>query len=306
MPHDNSYKGLKFANVIDQYMNSQKFKNLRPNSRREYRRYLMIAANPKSIGDTPVEQMRPAVIQAFLDGWDHRPGAQEKALTAIKAVEKFAMPRDLLPKQITTGCEVEGSDGGHIPWTEQQVEYAELQLSAHLSRAITLAANTGQRGSDLVRMCWTDIEIDRGRPGINVTPMKLQGQLKLWIPFTPHLIEKMKTWPRQPGPILRKPNGLPFDNRAQLADHWHRERRLHPYLNGLVLHGLRSAAVVRLQRSGASLRDITSLVGMSQQMVAHYCRFSIQRDNAHAAFDRLDGGNVVQFRERTNGGTEGE
>ena len=37
---------------------------------------------------------------------------------------------------------------------------------------MTLAANTGQRGSDLVRMGPTDIETYQGIDGINVTQLK--------------------------------------------------------------------------------------------------------------------------------------
>jgi integrase len=51
---------------------------------------------------------------------------------------------------------------------------------------VTLAANTGQRGSDLVRMRWTDIEEYEGRPGINVTQRKTG--LVIWIPMTQELM----------------------------------------------------------------------------------------------------------------------
>jgi hypothetical protein len=36
-------------------------------------------------------------------------------------------------------------------------------------------------------MRWSNIEAIDGRPGINVVPKKLQGRLKIWVPFTQEL-----------------------------------------------------------------------------------------------------------------------
>jgi hypothetical protein len=57
---------------------------------------------------------------------------------------------------------------------------------------------------------------------------------------------------------------------------------------GLVLHGLRATAVVRLRRAGATTGQIAGMVGMSEVMVNRYCRFSVQRENALAAVHYLD------------------
>lgn len=110
-----------FAWVIRQYLMSAKFDGLSAASRDSYARYLRIAEHPDSLGPIPVEQMRPALVQAFLDGLADRPTVQAVARTAIKAVEKWAIVRDLLPQPITMGTEVIKSDGGHTPWTDEQV-----------------------------------------------------------------------------------------------------------------------------------------------------------------------------------------
>src|SRR5262249_17726606 len=97
----------------------------------------------------------------------------------------------------------------------------------HLARVIALASNTGQRGSDLVKMRWSDIEEYEGRPGINVTQKKTG--LAMWIPFTQELIKAIAAWERRPTFILLKEDGLPF-TRAQLSDQWLRERDTRPAL----------------------------------------------------------------------------
>lgn len=271
-------------------MASSKFQNLAPSTRANYGHPLKIAELPESLGAIAIEEMRPALVQAFLDGLADRPAAQKSAQTAIKSLERWALVRDLLPRPISTGTEAPGSDGGHVPWTDEQVLLGERGARPHIARAITLAANTGQRGSDLVRMRWQDIESFEGRPGIKVTQVKTG--LDLWIPFTASLQATLSTWERRPGFILLKEDGCPW-TRQQLSDQWLRERDTKAALAplreaGLVMHGLRGTAVVRLRRVGATIPQISDMVGMSAQMVTRYCRYSVQRENALAAVYTLD------------------
>lgn len=281
--------GGSFAAVIRAYLASPKFAGLSTSTQRGYRQYLQLAERPDILGAINVEVIRPALVQGFLDGLADRPGAQLRAQVAIKAVERWALVRDLLPFPITTGTEVIRSTGGHRPWSDAQVALVEANAQESIARAVTLAANTGQRGSDLIRMRWSDIEEVDGRPGINVIQRKTG--LVLWIPFTQPLQAAVVAWERRPTFLLLKPSGEPWGRQKQLSQAWERERAGNPALSpcgGLVLHGLRATAVVRLSRSGASVRQIGDMVGMSQAMVERYCRFASQRDSALAAVHYLD------------------
>jgi len=82
-----------------------------------------------------------------------------------------------------------------------------------------------------------------------------------------------------------------LDAQSALTWAWIVERDSNPALRplaGLVLHGLRATACVRLLRAGANTRQIAEMVGMSEQIVGRYCRFSVQRENASAAVLYLD------------------
>lgn len=282
-----------FASVIRKYQASEAFKNLAPSTQYSYGRILRIAED--SLGGYSIQQIRPSVIQAFLDGLAETPGKQTIARTAIKSMEKYALVRDLLFYPITTGTEVIGSTGGHEPWTDAQVRLAETAARADLARVVTLAVNTGQRGSDVVRMCASDIAVHKGHPGINVIQRKTGVQL--WVPFTPELNEAMKTWEHKPGyvgPFVLKPNGKPY-SRELLSWHWNHERDNNPALAelkqaGLVLHGLRATAIVRLRKAGASVMNICDMVGLSEPMVARYSRLADKTERAVAA---------IHFMERT-------
>ena len=278
-----------FAEVIHSYLASPEFKALAENTQNGYRHYLRVAELRGALGDLSVSVIRPALVQRFLDGLSDRPGAQSVARGSIKAVEGWALVRDLLPYPITTGTKVIHSEGGHEPWTEEQVALAEAHAAPHVARIVTLASNTGQRGSDLVRMRWSDIEEIDGQQGINVTQRKTGVQL--WIPFTQALVAAIATWERRPAPLLLKENGEAYANRKQLSETWMRERDSNPALlpcAGLVLHGLRATAVVRLRRAGATTPQIIDMVGLSAQMVERYSRHASQKQSALAAVLHLD------------------
>jgi integrase len=283
-------KSGTFAQVIRAYMSSPKWETLAPNTKSNYGLPLRLAERPETLGAISVEIIRPALVQAFLDGFADRPGAQKSAQTALKAVERWAIVRDLVPHPITTGTEAPGGQGGYSPRTDEQVELAERCARPHIARIITLAANTGQRSSDLVRMRWSDIEEHEGRPGINVIQKKTG--LVLWVPMTQELMRAAATWERRPTFIALKEDGRPWE-RTQLSNQWERERDTKAALAplkaaGLVLHGLRATAVVRLRRAGANTGQIADMIGMSELMVKRYSRFSLQCENALAAVHYLD------------------
>ena len=279
-----------FANVCHAYLASPKFAALAANTQTSYRRVLRLAEQPEILGAISTDELRPAHVQAFLDGLADRPALQLNALRVLHTVEKWAVVRDLLMWPITMGVEVIGCDGGHEPWTDEQVQLAEQHALPHIARAITLGSNTGQRGSDLVKMRWTDLETFEGRPGINVTQKKTG--VKIWIPMTQELMRVLSTWERRPGYILLKADGQPW-TREQLSNRWLQERNGKPALAplreaGVVIHGLRATAAVRLRRAGATTAQIKDMLGMSEATVTRYCRLSVQRENALAAVHYLD------------------
>jgi integrase len=263
-------------------------------------RELLFMSRPNCLGALTVGEIRPSLVQAYFDGIADRPGKSAAGLAALKQLEKWAVVRDLLPRPITTGVEVTRSDDGHLPWTDEQVTLAETKARPDLARVIVLAANTGQRGSDLVRLGPTDIETYNGLDGINVIQQKTKR--RVWVPITAPLAAAMQTWERRPGPFLAMPGGRPWAAHA-LTQAWAYQRDTNPDLAplgaaavagqptndaGLVLHGLRGTACVRLKRAGANVQQIADCVGMSNEMVERYCRLSVQKENAVAAVYHLE------------------
>lgn len=281
-----------FAAVVRAFMNSPKFTGdtWSDATKRLWGRYLLVAARPDYLGAVSICDLRPSLVQGVMDGFTGQTGVQASMLAALKQLEKWAIVRDILPRPITTGVEIEESDDGHTPWSDEDVALVERHGRADFARMATLGGNTGQRRSDLIRIGPTDIEVYQGVRGINVTQQKT-GR-KVWVPITSHLADVMATWKREPGPFLKKMDGRPWSG-DQLYTAWIRHRNSNPQLallkaKGLVIHGLRGHACVRLLRAGANTRQIADMVGMSEPMVKSYTRFSDQRENATAALYHLE------------------
>lgn len=282
-----------FAMVVREFLASPKFQgdHWAASTKEVWARYLNLAARPNCLGAVQIADLRPALVQAFVDGLSGKPGVQQMSLSALRVLEKWAIVRDILCRPITLGVETEDSDGGHMPWNQQQVELAEKYARADFARMVTLGANTGQRGSDLVRMGWSDIESHKGERGICVTQQKTGRHV--FVPITDKLSDAMRTWEKRPGPFLFKCEGEGFWTRKQLGAAWKRHRKTNRNLEeldraDLTIHGLRAHACVELLRGGANTRQIADMVGMSEPMVKNYTRFSDQRDNAIAAVHLLN------------------
>lgn len=278
-----------FAAVVRAFMASDKFRSYAPSTQKNWGRELCLMEDQEGLGGLSVFEIRPALVQAFFDGISELPGKQGSALAVLRQLEGWAIVRDMLPHQITLGVEIGRSDHHHTPWTSDQVVLGEQHLPPFLSRWVTLASNTGQRSSDLCRMGPTDLEVYDGRRGIKVIQQKTKREV--WIPITSELDAAMETWERRPGPWLLNSRGLPWNTQSIWGafTYW-REKlpELQQPLAGLVPHGLRGHACVRLRRSGATVMQIADMVGMSAGMVERYCKGSSQRENASAAVVHLE------------------
>jgi integrase len=287
------------AFVIREYLDSDDFKSNAKGTQDSWGRELRFAAQPDQMGAIPIKDARPSLTKQFIDGFSDRPYKQRSAITALRQFEKWAILLDKLPRQIAFGIEMPSANTGHIPWEDTHVAIAEQHAAPHCQKAVTLAVNSGQRGSDLVRMQFSDLEEIGGRLGIHVVQMKTKK--RLWVPFTTEFGATIKRWRLETGEglILRRPSGIPW-TRHKLTVAWGEDRDRNPLLaplrgvqwgeqvDDLVLHGLRGTCCVRFCRKGLSDVQIGKLIGMSPNMVARYTRFSRQHDDALAAMARID------------------
>jgi integrase len=239
------------------------------------------------LGHLPLDELKPSIVQLRFDELSDRPGRQHVARTVLRLVEKWALKRELISRPLTTDLEIGTSDAGHDPWSDSQIALAlSHHVPVHIRHLVALALNTGQRCSDLIRMRWDDLVTRQGRLGIQLTTQKVG--VVLWVPFSKEFAAEILTWSRTDSCILTRADGRAWERAYQPSQAFAAERDKHPALAGLVMHGLRSTACVRLRRLGVSSALISRFIGLSEPMVTRYCRHASQEEDALAVVGYLD------------------
>jgi hypothetical protein len=268
--------------VCDLYEVSPQFGELAKGSQRQYRRGIVYAR--RAWGTLPADGLRPHHVRQLLDTLAETPGIANNTLGFLRALSKWGLERGHFDHSVTEGVKPYKSDGGHKPWTAEQCAAAERHFTGMVRRAYFLARYTGQRGSDVIRLAATFID-DGGFAFAQQKTGKRVG--KIWVPIDPPLAAEMATWERWPGPYLRQANGKPYAV-ALLERHFKEARENIPELTDATLHGLRATRVIELRQRGHETQEIEAQVGMSPQMIQHYCRFANRKMLGKAAVFSLE------------------
>jgi len=272
--------------IIDLYMAAwpRLPRKLAKSTEAHYARHLKIVR--EAWGELEADQLRPKHVQALIDKLGaETPGKANNTLDALKAMVCWAIgPRELLTQDPTRGVQRFDKGEGHKPWSPIQLQFAADNFTGALRRFYFLSRYTGQRISDIVRLGPTDI--DEG--GFSLVQKKTGA--RPWCPIFPELEAEMATWAKRPGPFLLqetgKSAGKPFSTN-QLWKVFNLERAKHPELAGAVPHGLRANAAIRLRQAGYTGQQISDMVGMSVQMVEHYCRYADRKAGGQAVLREL-------------------
>ena len=259
--------------MIDAYETSPHFDKLTEGSKDQYRRALRLAR--EAWGNEPVAGLRPVHVVTVMDGLADLPGKANTFLGTMRALSKWARGHDYILNSLTEGVSRYPTTGGHKPWTPTQMKAVE-SLTGVVRRGIMLGLYTGQRGSDIVRLGFTDIDDN----GFRLTQRKTGREI--WCPILPELAAEMATWERRPGPFLLQESGQPY-TRKLLSKHFMEARASIPSLAKVTIHGLRSTAVIRLRQTGLSTGQIGDIIGMSMAMIERYCRFADKKAGGQAA-----------------------
>lgn len=269
---------MTVSGVVDRYEASPKFLGLAEGTQSLYRRQLKILR--AGFGSWPPERLRPSHIREVMEGMADTPSAANNFLRAVGAVSSWGVARDYFNISLIDGVEAFKTKGGHKPWTDAQIKAAHEHLTGYARRMIMLALYTGQRGSDIVRLGWTDV--DDG--GFRLVQGKTRREV--WCPIVDELAAEMATWEKVPGPFVRQDSGKPF-TRKLFSKHFADIREQIPGLSGVTIHGLRATAVIRLRRAGLTTPQIQDIIGMSMPMIERYSRFADKKASGQAAIVKL-------------------
>lgn len=269
------------ADLIFRYRKSAEWHALKPSSRKTYEAAFLLM---EPLAPLPLRALKRRHIK---DGMNALVTAGKignaRLLVAIFGVIlQHAVEDELIDFNPARGIKTPKSTP-YKAWTDEQITHALRVLPEHLRRALILGLYTGQRVGDCARMTWADWD------GSTIRVRQQKTGVEVWIPAHNALKAEMEAWRAEAKTltILANRAGKPWANASSLSHTFNDELR--GPLEGLVFHGLRKTAAVRLAEAGCTVHEIAAITGhQSLAMVQHYTAAADRRRQAKAAVIKLE------------------
>ena len=232
-------------------------------------------------GHRQVKQMTREHVDVIIGRMSQKPGAGLILLKRLRTLLRYAIALGWSDRDPTTGVKGYRSKEIHT-WNEDEIEAFEKRWpkGSRERLGFALLLHTGQRGSDVHRMLWTDLVDDV----IRVAQQKTKTRLT--IPLHRDLEAALAAASREQATIIATSYKKPFSVKGfgNMMSGAIREaglpRRCKP-------HGLRKAAARRLAEAGCSASEIMAITGhKTLAEVERYTRAAEQERLARQAIKR--------------------
>ena len=266
--------------LVEQYLESPKFKNLADSSRAAQRRnfdWLREVA-----GDLPFDRFEVRHVEALM-AKKQGPHAANTVAKRLSSLFAYAQRLGLMHHNPARHAErrTTGGDGFHT-WTQAEVAQflARHRQGTKARLALLLIMNTGAARQDVAGLGWQHVEAGRIRYRRGKTSVEAD------LPILPELKAELATVPRDRLIFLATEQG-----RAHTAaglGNWFHDRCAEAGLPHCAAHGLRKAGATRLAEAGASEFEVMAfLAHSSPREAARYVRKANRSRLADSGFARL-------------------
>jgi integrase len=246
------------------YEESAEFKKLAPRTRADLKRHLSVVRN--DIGVMALEALKSDGARKALLDWRDRykstPKTADAYLGALALVLSWAKKRgDLATNPLEKWPRLYSVNRAEAIWTKPDLIKLLKGVKPEFRRAVLLAAFTGLRLGDLVRLSWADV----GQDAITLATAKSKGKRVVVIPITPKTRAILKQIGRKDvGAVLTHSGGKPWTGWGlQTAM---QRAKVDRGIKGLRFHDLRGTAATHFARH-LPLADVARIMGWTPQRV---------------------------------------
>jgi integrase len=277
----------RFRSVVTLYRGSKDYEKLADSTKRNWASWLDRIGD--YFGDLHVaqfdrpEKVRP-IIRQWRNHWADKPRTADYGLQVLSRVLSYAV--DPLGRIAGNPCEgikqLYSANRSEIIWTDADVARLKKTCSAEIGHAVDLAAHTGLRLSDLMRLSWSHV----GEDAIAITTGKSRHRREAVIPLYDALRDVLAGIPKRSTTILTNSR-----NRPWTADGFGSSFNKAKIDAGLAdsdrhFHDLRGTAATRFYIARLSERVIAEIMGWSEEQVARIIRRYVDRAAATRAIIR--------------------
>jgi integrase len=274
----------RFKSLVVFYRASKDYKSLAETTRKNWSPWLDRIAD--CFGDLRIAQFdRPEKIRKTIrhwrNQWSDTPRTADYGMQVLSRVLAHAV--DPLGKLTSNPCEgikqLYSGDRSEIIWTNADIVALKKTCPVEVAHAVDLAAHTGLRLSDVLRLSWSHV----GEDAITFATGKSRGRREAIIPLYDDLRDVLARIPRRSPTILTNQRRRPWKNngfgtafnRAKISAGM-KDRDLH-------FHDLRGTAATKFYIAGLSIRVIAEILAWSEDQVERIIRRYVGRNAATKA-----------------------
>jgi len=277
------------SGLIQKYLESAEYARLAPRTKRDLRRHLDVARG--DLGEMPLKALEAQRARQVLIGWRDKfqsvPKTADDRLGALALVIGWAKKRgDIAAHPLEKWPRLYRVDRADVVWTKPDLIKLLNRAEPDFRRAVLMAAFTGLRLGDLVRLSWADV----GQDAITLATAKSRGRRVVVIPITPKLRAVLNQIGRKDlGAVLTHSKGKPWTAEGlQTAMHRLKHRA---GITGLRFHDLRGTAATHFIRAGLPMVDVATIMGWTPNKVEGIARRYVTAESVAAGMlERLRAG----------------
>jgi integrase len=238
------------------------------------------------------EKFRP-IIRDWRNQWVATPRAADTALQVLSAVLSHGVdPMGVIQTNPCTGMKrLYSADRSDIIWTDDEILTLKEHCTPEVAWAVDLAAHTGLRQGDLVRLTWSDIK------GNEIVVRTSKTGAEAHIPVYAALKRVLKSIPKRSPVILTNARGMPWGDDGHHLRKPFGAAKTAAKLQRLHFHDLRGTAATKFYIANLPIRVIAEIMAWDEDSVSKIIRKYVSRGAATAAIiKQMDRGHLQNFR----------
>ncbi|PWE55914.1 integrase [Metarhizobium album] len=223
------------------------------------------------------EKIRP-LIRQWRGKYSGTPRSADTGMQVLSRILAHAVdPMGKLPSNPCEGIKhLYTASRAEIIWTEDDIAQLKTVCSPEIALAVDLAAHTGLRVGDLVRLSWSHLREDL----IVISTGKSKHRREAAIPRYDALNELLARIPKVSPVILTSSHKKPWTQDGLASSFWTAKVKAELQDRDLHFHDLRGTAATKFYTAGLSIRVIAEIMAWEEDQVEKIIRRYVSRGAA--------------------------
>lgn len=270
----------RFRSIITHYK-ANEFKKLADSTKRVWTPW--IDRISEHFGDLSIaqfnraEKIRP-LIRRWRGEFSETPRSADTGMQVLSRILSYGVdPMGKLTANPAEGIKhLYSSDRSEIIWTDSDIELVKAGCSEEVKWVIDLAAHTGLRVGDLLKLSWSHM----GEDAIIVSTGKSKHKREAIIPRYDALNDVLARIPKRSPVILTNTKKCPWKQNGLNTMFWRAKERNNMLERDLHFHDLRGTAATKFYIAGLSVRVIAEIMAWEEETVERIIRRYVGRNSA--------------------------